>query len=52
MVFMAVKVCMWHLWLLSSTYVIDACGGLYIYGIYGCGGLHMAFMVVEFSVCH
>ena len=23
-----------------------------VYGIYGCGGLYMAFMVVEFNVCH
>ena len=41
MAFMAVEVCVWHLWLLSSMYVID-----------GCGGLYMAFMVVEFNVCH
>ena len=44
MAFMAVEVCIWHLWLLSSMYVIDGCGGLYMafmdvdvcYGIYGC----------------
>ena len=33
---MAVEVCIWHLWLQSSIYVIDSCGGLY-----------MAFMAVE-----
>ena len=39
MAFMAVEVC---IWLLSSMYVID-----------GCGGLYMALMsVVEFNVCH
>ena len=45
MAFMAVEVCIWHLWLLSSMSVIDGCGGLYmafmavevsVYGIYGC----------------
>ena len=25
---MAVEVCIWHLWLQSSIYVIDSCGGL------------------------
>ena len=35
MAFMAVEVCIRHLWLQSSIYVIDSCGGLY-----------MAFMVV------
>ena len=38
---MAVEVCLWHLWLWSSIYVID-----------GRGGLYMAFMVVEFNICH
>ena len=38
---MAVEICIRHLWLWRS-----------VYGIYGCGGLHMAFMVVEFNVCH
>ena len=41
MEFMAVEVCIWHLWLLSSMYVID-----------GCGGLYMAFMAAEFNICH
>ena len=41
MAFMAVDVCIWHLWLLSSMYVID-----------GCGGLYMAFMAAEFNICH
>ena len=45
MAFMAVEVCIWHLWLLRSMSVIDGCGGLYmafmavevsVYGIYGC----------------
>ena len=36
-----VEVCIWHLWLWMS-----------VYGIYGCGGLYMAFMIVEFNVCH
>ena len=38
---MAVEVCIWHLWLWRA-----------VYSIYGCGGLCMAFMVVEFNVCH
>ena len=41
MPFMAVEVCIWHLWLLSSMYVID-----------GCGGLYMAFMAVEVCIWH
>ena len=41
MAFMAVEVCIWHLWLLSSVYVID-----------GCGGLYMAFMSVEVCILH
>ena len=41
MAFMAVEVCIWHLWLLSSMYVID-----------GCGGLYMAFMSVEVCMRH
>ena len=41
MAFMAVDVCIWHLWLLSSMYVID-----------GCGGLYMAFMAVEVCIWH
>ena len=41
MAFMAVEVCIWHLWLLSSMYVID-----------GCGGLYMAFMTVEVCIWH
>ena len=41
MAFMAVEVCIWHLWLLSSMYVID-----------GCGDLYMAFMAVEVCVWH
>ena len=41
MAFMAVEVCIWHLWLLSSMYVIDGCGGLYV-----------AFMAAEFNICH
>ena len=40
MAFMSVEVCMWHLWLQSSIYVIDSCGGLY-----------MAFMAVEVCIC-
>ena len=39
MAFMAVEVCIWHLWLLSSMYVID-----------GCGCLYMAFMAVEVRI--
>ena len=38
---MTVEVCTWHLWLLSSMYVID-----------GCGGLYMAFMSVEVCIWH
>ena len=41
MAFVAEEVCIWHLWLLSSMYVIECCGGLY-----------MGFMVLEFNVCH
>ena len=41
MAFMAVEVCVWHLWLLSSMYVIDSCGDLY-----------MAFMAVEVCIWH
>ena len=41
MAFMDVDVCIWHLWLLSSIYVID-----------GCGGLYMAFMAVEVCIWH
>ena len=57
MSFMAVEVCTWHLWLWRSVYGIYGCGGLYmafmaVEVIYGCGGLYMAFMVVEFNVCH
>ena len=37
---MAVEVCIWHLWLQSSIYVIDSCGGLL-----------MAFMAVEVRIC-
>ena len=37
---MAVEVCIWHLWLLSSIYVIDSYGGLY-----------MAFMAMEVCIC-
>ena len=37
---MAVEVCIWHSWLWRS-----------VYDIYGCGGLYMAFMVVELNVC-
>ena len=33
---MTVEVCIWHLWLWRS-----------VYGIYGCGGLCMAFMVFD-----
>ena len=40
MAFMAVGVCIWHLWLQSSIYVIDSYGGLY-----------MAFMAVEVCIC-
>ena len=40
MAFMAVEVCLWHLWLLSSMYVIDGCGGLYV-----------AFMAMEVCIC-
>ena len=39
MAFMAVEVCILHLWLLSSMYVTDDCGGLY-----------MAFMSVEVCI--
>ena len=57
MAFMAVEVCLWHLWLLSSVYVIDGCGGLYMslitveiciwhlwlwMAVDGCGGLYMS----------
>ena len=38
---MAVEVCIWHLRLLSSMYVID-----------GCGGLYMALMSVEVCTGH
>ena len=38
---MAVEVCIWHLWLLSSVYVIDGCGCLYI-----------AFISVEVCIWH
>ena len=41
MAFMAVEVCIWHLSLLSSMYVID-----------GCRGLYMAFMDVDVCVWH
>ena len=41
MAFMAVEVCIWQLWLLSSMYVID-----------GCGSLYMGFMVLEFNISH
>ena len=37
---MAVEVYIWHLWLQSSIYVINDCGGLY-----------MAFMAVEVCIC-
>ena len=50
MAFMAVEVCIWHLWLLSSMYVIDGCGGLYM--AFMSGGLYVAFMAAEFSICH
>ena len=39
MAFIAVEVCIWHLWLLSSMYVID-----------DCGGLCMAFMNVDVCI--
>ena len=38
---MTVEVCIRHLWLWRP-----------VYGINGCGGLYMAFIVVEFNVCH
>ena len=41
MAFMAVEVCLWHLWLLSSVYVID-----------GCGGLYMSLIAVEICIWH
>ena len=41
MAFIAVEVCIWHLWLLSSMYVID-----------DCGGLCMAFMNVDVCIWH
>ena len=62
MAFMAVEVCIWHLWLLSSMYVIDGCGGLYmtfmsclwrsVYGIYGCRVQYMSLIAVEVCIWH